>query len=259
MQTIIISIFNNPNYLWGMAILFARFYGVFFISPLFAQSYFNHLMKILLAWMLAFFTFPSVYLDMDINMSIFMLLLLLMKEICIGAIIGYLLSIPLWVIETCGGIIDIQRGEQFGATVNQLTKNPSSSLGKLLLQTFITYFISINGLIFMLNLVFNSFLIYKPFDALPQNILFHQDRIIDFFAAYFQYAIIFTLPVIFCILLLDLGLGLISSFVPQMNITVMSMGLKTTVALIILIVYINILFNNVYMRFVLNLKYIFSV
>jgi len=53
-------------------------------------------------------------------------------------------------------------------------------------------------------------------------------------------------------LLIDLLLGLISSFIPQINVTVMSMPIKSSVAILLLSLFLGVLFHNVFTKIFIN-------
>ena len=66
--------------------------------------------------------------------------------------------------------------------------------------------------------------------------------------------VVLVLPPLFCMFLLDLVLGLVSSFIPQMNVTILAMGLKTVIALLIMLFYIGVLYHVILSKFVLYVQ-----
>ena len=75
-----------------------------------------------------------------VNLGMGQLLMLLMKEVFVGFVLGYLIAIPFWAFEAVGFLIDNQRGASVAATLNPLTGNDSSPLGLLFNQAFIVFF-----------------------------------------------------------------------------------------------------------------------
>ena len=62
------------------------------------------------------------------------------------------------------------------------------------------------------------------------------------------------LPIIVALLLIDLILSLINSFIPQLNVTVLSMPIKSITALLILCICIGDVFHNVFSKFLAQTK-----
>lgn len=176
------------------------------------------------------------------NYGIFFKLFLLSKEVVVGFVFGYVFSFPIWVVENVGNLIDLQRGEQFGATVNQTTKNPSSSISKLLIQGFMVYLLMANGILFFLKLIFKSFILI-PSDSFSFHYLATKNTIIGLFSDYFYWMVILALPVIFLMFILEVSLGLLSSFIQQLNVTTLAMPLKSALSLFILVFYIGVIYH----------------
>lgn len=212
----------------------ARFYGAMAICPLFDNSRVPQLIKMVLAIFFAALVAPVLTVN-DIGVGN---IYLVINNLLVGLLLGFVFSLPLWLIENVGNFIDLQRGEQFGAVVNPTTKNPASSISKLIYQTFIIYFVTMNGIIFFIKGIYTSF---KNL-AVNQYIYSYHISVtifIELFAHYFYSLIIFALPVIFGMFILDLALGILSTFIQQINVTVLAMPLKSALALFLLIFYLE--------------------
>lgn len=238
----------NMNY-WIYFAICCRFMGAMSICPLFNDSLLPRTIKMMLAMLFSLLLVPC-YLNNPVSSLMLLNALSLGVELCYGALIGYVLSLPLWLVENVGNLIDIQRGEQFGATVNQLTKNPASSISKLILQGFMGYFASIGGILYFIKIIGLSFLIVAPGKFLPNAL--NIELIIRLFSSYFYWIIVLALPIIFAMYLLELTLGLFSTFVQQLNVTVLSMPLKSMLALFVLAFYLASFYHFVIVKFVNN-------
>lgn len=214
----------------------ARFFGAMMIFPLFSDSIVPKLLKIILAGAFALIVLP-LYLNVSFDNSSLNMMILLIKELLIGALIGYIFSIPLWLVENVGNIIDIQRGEQFGAEVDPMTKDPTSSISKLLNQTFVVYMVSAGGLSLFIKFILVSFVNWSPIEFLYKPTLLK--AVMELFSNYFYWVVILSLPIIFILFIMDLVLGLFSSFVQQLNVTILAMPLKGAAALLAVIFYIG--------------------
>ncbi|MFN7095254.1 MAG: EscT/YscT/HrcT family type III secretion system export apparatus protein, partial [Burkholderiales bacterium] len=225
----------NINQLYVLLAIFVRIYASMLICPLFNKAYFTNVLRGALSLVLALLMLP-MFSQVTLDVGLWAYSAVLIKEFVYGVILSYILGLPFWLIAGVGNIIDLQRGEQLGAVINRTTSTPASSLSKLLLQAFIAYFAVTNGLLFFFNLVF------KSFKLLPLGsgfLMAHSmDVYIDTFVSYVYWVVILAAPLMILMLLLDLTLGMIGSLIPQLNVTVLSIPLKSALAILLLIFYI---------------------
>lgn len=244
---------STINYIWLLFIIFARFLGAIVIHPLFSGEYLSKILRSCLALLLSIVVFPH-YMTLDLNIFWLNKVILLFSNFIYGTVLGFFLAFPIWAIESCGKIIDIQRGEQAGAVISKITNNPSSSSGKLLTWAFMLYFVTNNGILFFIQTIFNSFEIVPFNKILPILDISHINQYIKLFGDYFYWVIILVLPVLLGMLFIDIVLGITSSFIPQLNVTILSMPIKSTVGLFLLSMYLGSLFHNIFVKLIVNIE-----
>jgi type III secretion protein T len=245
---------NANNFLWLTLLIAARLFGAMYICPLFSEKYLPKMLKMILALFIAFIIFPYFAKEVILVHDTVTRIILLIKEFIFGVILSYLFSLPIWLVENVGNLIDTQRGEQLGAIINQATDNPSSSISALLLQGFIAYIVALNGILFLLQIIMQSFLILPINRFLPLNPYYSFNVYIDYFGKYSYWVIIIALPILFILFLIDLTMGLIGSFVPSMNITILAMPIKSIIAIFFLIFYIGIIYYVDFVKFMEPIK-----
>ncbi len=243
---------DMSNLLWVIALIAARFYAAMSICPLFSKALMPKLVKVLMAMIFAIIFVPK-FADVDIvQFGVFFRLFLVAKEILIGFTIGFIFSLPLWLVENVGNIIDLQRGEQFGAAVNKTTQNPSSSISKLLIQGFNVYLVNANGLLFFIQLIAKSLTVF-PCTSIELNVYKTQALFIGIFSQYFYWLVILAIPVVFLMFLLEVSLGLFSTFIQQLNVTTLAMPLKSLISLFILIFYLGVIYHIAISKFMTDI------
>ncbi len=245
--------YTSPKALWIIVFLFARILGAIMICPLFSSNYTSALLRTCLSLLFAMILYPW-FKNIEVSPDIFANMLLAFSNTLYGSLLGYLLSLPIWLIESCGSIMDLQRGEQIGLILNQQTRNPSSSVSKLLTRAFITYLIVNNGMIFFFDIVFNSFILVAPNSLFPVVSDYSMKLYISLINDYCSWAVLLALPVIVILLLVDITISLISALIPQLNATVFSLPIKGMIAILILIFYCESLFHDVINKFIVQIK-----
>jgi len=235
-------------------VIAARFFGAMAIFPVLAGSFMSKMLKILLALAFALIIFPSLPTAEITNANNLVKFFFVLKEYFIGFVVGFILSIPIWVITGAGQFIDNQRGESMGALMNPMTGVSSSSTGSLLVQSFTVYFVSMNGLIFFAGVLYKSFSVYPVTQFFPLINPHMIGNYIDLFSSLFTWCILLSMPVVVLMFIVEAVLGLLSTFLPQMNVTVLSLPIKSCVGIFVLILYVNNLYQFVLIHFLDKIK-----
>jgi type III secretion protein T len=225
-------------------LVFCRIMGALFIIPIFADSIIPRSIRSILCGVIALIITPYIqqqHLTIEYA-NIVVVLLAGTKEFLIGVLLGYMMSLPFWMIENTGNIIDVQRGEQMGSLYNPSSKLQSSSIGLLISKGFMVYFISNKGLLLFFQVLCESFNVMSVTD-LHAIFKIQYTTAIKFFTNYIYWTVVLALPVIFILFLIDISLSLISSFVPQLNVTVTAMPIKAVVAILMVILFIGVFYH----------------
>ncbi len=225
-------------------LVFCRIMGALFIIPIFADSIIPRSIRSILCGVIALIITPYIqqqHLTIEYA-NIVVVLLAGTKELLIGILLGYMMSLPFWMIENTGNIIDVQRGEQMGSLYNPSSKLQSSSIGLLISKGFMVYFISNKGLLLFFQVLCESFNVMSVTD-LHAIFKIQYTTAIKFFINYIYWTVVLALPVIFILFLIDISLSLISSFVPQLNVTVTAMPIKAVVAILMVILFIGVFYH----------------
>lgn len=244
----------SSGFFWAFLCIFARILAAISGSPFFPANNLTKLFRAGLSFILALVITPALFRQYPTDNTWFINLVFIFTNYIYGSILGYLLSFPVWIIESCGNIIDMQRGEQMGSILNPLTGTQSSSIGRLLTRAFLTYFVLHNGLLYFINTIYDSFQIIKFNSMLPIISISNVNNSITMFTKYIYLSVDLVLPIIVALLLVDLILSLISSFIQQLNVTVLSMPIKSTTALFILCFCVGDMFHNVFTKFISQTK-----
>lgn len=163
------------------------------------------------------------------------------KEAFIGLVLGYAFAVPFWILEAVGFFIDNQRGAGLGATLDPLTGNDSSPLGQLFLQAFVVFFVIANGPQLMLTCLYDSFHLWPAASWYP---LLRGDSVpamLGMLSTLVRTAILLACPVMIVMFLAEVGIALISRFVPQLQVFFIAMPIKSAIAFFVLVLYVGTL------------------
>jgi type III secretion protein T len=177
------------------------------------------------------------------DLGVATILMLLTKEAFIGFVLGFLVAIPFWAFEAVGFFIDNQRGASVAATLNPLTGNDTSPLGILFNQAFIVFFFISGGFMLMLGLLYQSFVLWDVFTWLPTLRPETVPLMLDQLNKLVRVAVLLGSPAIVAMFLAEVGLALVSRFVPQLQVFFLAMPIKCGIALLVLVLYMATLFE----------------
>ncbi len=97
-----------------------------------------------------------------------MLLPLIIKELIIGLIIGFVLGILFWAAQSFGMLIDNQRGASSAQSQDPLGGDQSTPFGSLFFQVTAMLFLASGGFASLVGIIAESYAIWPVFAPLPK-------------------------------------------------------------------------------------------
>lgn len=211
-----------------------RVFALVAFAPGFSASFVPPSVRVTLAAAIAFAMSPLIATAnpaiLDLTPQAYFALLL--SELVLGAVLGWVLSCLLEAARLGGEVVDMQIGFSAGAMYDPLTASRSSVIGRFWYLTALVFFFTLYGHHWLLAGLMRSFelcpvgsLIYgKALTALAVQVV----------AVLFTLALQLAAPVVATLLLADLALGLIGRTMPQMNLMLVGMPGKILLGLVAL-------------------------
>ncbi|SEH73136.1 flagellar biosynthetic protein FliR [Halobacillus karajensis] len=221
---------NIPAFL----LILVRVTSFFVTLPLFSYRTVPTRHKIAFSFFLAvmmYFTVPTPSLPIDSEYF-----LLLLKEMGVGIAVGLLAYIILAAIQIAGGFIDFQMGFAIANVIDPQTGAQSPLIGQYLYMMTLLFILAVDGHHLMIDGVFYSY----EWIAVDQFLPLRDERwivfVIQSFNQMFVIAFLMAVPIVGCLFLVDIALGIIARTVPQLNVFVVGLPLKIFVALSVLVI-----------------------
>lgn len=165
------------------------------------------------------------------------LVLYLAKEVFIGLLLGFFLSIPFIIVQSTGILIDHQRGGSSLMVNDPTIQNQSSPLGTMFNYVLIYLFFSIDGPFIVLEMISQSYTIIPPDRMLDSTLFSSTSQIVQYTTQILGHVMILATqlaaPALIMILMTDFFLGIANRLAPQVQITFLGMPLKSLLALTI--------------------------
>lgn len=211
-----------------MLVLF-RVGGIFTTAPVFGNVNVTPVARVAMALAFSFVFLPMASYSAP-QLEVFTFLLAVVKEILVGVIMGFLVSMVFAAIQMAGAFVDLQIGFGFANIVDPMVKERAAVLGQLQNLAATLLFLAINGHHLVIRGLADSFSVLPLGTmSLSPNI---SGGLMGLFATIFLAALKIGAPVVGAIFLTDVSLGILARTVPQLNVFVVGFPAKLTVGLI---------------------------
>jgi len=174
------------------------------------------------------FDHAQAYLSGPFTISPMVYIALLLKELFIGFSIGYIASKLFYAMELGGRILDTMRGSNMAEAQVPSLGFRASPLGDFLFHLLLIVFMGMNGHIYVIEAVLDSFRVV-PIDAWPTfSGSFEEwvDLFLHYSSSLFGIAFALTFPGIFASFMVDIVFGMLNRVAPQLNAYQLAMGIK---------------------------------
>lgn len=232
------------EFLLALAATQPRILALFIVLPIFNSSVLPGMLRLGIGGALGLLVAPTLMPQVaGLDAGAGELVMIVAKEAFVGLVLGCLVAVPFWAFEAVGFLIDNQRGASISATLNPLTGNDSSPLGLLFNQAFIVFFFISGGFLLMMDLLYESFRLWNVFAWTPHLKPESMPLLVGQLLSLVKVGLLLASPAVIAMFLAELGLALVSRFVPQLQVFFMAMPIKSALAVLVLMLYVAMLFE----------------
>ncbi len=225
-----------------LALASVRFGIVLTIVPFFSASGLpRQVFLIMTMGIIIPMTAPMISLEHE---DLVYMMILIAKEIFLGIVISFFISVIFWAVEIAGELIDLQRGTTAGGIYNPMLGAQESPIGGMFLRIVSYFFFASGSFLALLEVMFSSYEVYPIEKLLPSFSIGWQSTIFPFFTKVFELGILYGAPLLIIFFFMDFGLGLMNRFVSQLNIFFISLPIKSGLCFIFLPFYMHYLIEG---------------
>lgn len=246
-QEAYISVFLNSalaqGELQGVLTLFllflARMLPIIAQSPFFGARVLPNPVKVSLAISLFVIFFPQMLILTTTRLGFnLQALFLLFKEMLVGFILGFIMSMPFSIVQNAGMIIDHQRGGASLMVNDPTIQNQSSPLGTLFNMVLIFLFWVVDIPFLFIDAIFTSYDVIPPDQYINPSFFDMQSPFfknqVELLNKVMIVSIQLATPALLAILMTDVFLGIVNRLAPQVQITFLGMPLKSLLGLAVI-------------------------
>lgn len=225
--------------LLGIGLAAARLVPCMFLVPAFCFRYLKGPLRYAVVIAVALLPAPSISEALTGQESnIGWIIGLLLKEVALGALLGVLLYMPFWMFASVGALLDSQRGALSGGQINPALGPDVTPMGLLFQEAMIMLLMVIGGLPLILQVIWDSYLIWPPTAWLP---VFTQEGLgvlLEQLTRTLHHMLLYAAPFIAVLLLIEAAMAIISLYAQQLNVFILAMPAKSIAGIAFLLIYL---------------------
>lgn len=222
-------------------LIFMRIASFIVVAPGLSFRGLPNMFKVMLAVSLSIMIYTIMpELNFDGNSLYF--IFLVVKESLFGLAIGYLTKLIFSAIEMAGQLLDFQVGFSMAAVFDASVGTTASNYGRLFYWTSICMFFIMDMHHRVINALIQSFE-YVPLDGI-QIMNSDIEGVVQLFSHVFETAVNLAAPLIIVVLIVDIVLGVISRTIPQINVLMLGMPVKSMVSFVVFLIILTWITNR---------------
>lgn len=163
------------------------------------------------------------------------IMMLSLKEMVLGAVLGFAASTVFWIAQCVGTLIDDLAGYNSVQMTNPLRGDQSTPVSNTLMQLAVTLFYVSGGMMFLLGALFESFRWWPLASLTPSMSGIAESFIISRTDSMMTAAVKLGMPVILALVLIDLAIGILTRAADKLEPASLSQPIRGAVGLLMLI------------------------
>lgn len=240
------------NQIGFFLLIFVRITGIFIMAPVFGSKNVNKYIKAGLALIITYILFPLTFNNAVIIPEHFLpYLFIVLGELIVGLIIGFVSSLVFSAIQMSGQLLDMQIGFGVINIIDPQSGGQVPLIGNFKYILALIIFLATNGHHVLLSALFASFKLIPVTGVIVHTTL--TEFIVNMVSGTFVIALKISMPILITIVITDIALGILARTMPQMNIFVVGVPGKILVGLFVLslalpfyIIFLEMAFNGMY-------------
>lgn len=162
---------------------------------------------------------------------------LVLKEAMVGLLLGIMLSIPFWVVQSVASIFDSQRAAVQIQANNAAVDRDASALGGMLIQAVVIVMIQAGLFVALVGILIESYGLWPAYHFTPPFEPGHIDVVIKRFGEFMWYIIVYGAPVIIPLLFIEFAFAMIGVFASNLQVSSSSAPIKSLCGLFIMLAF----------------------
>jgi flagellar biosynthetic protein FliR len=214
---------------WLAAFIFplARILALIASAPVLGNKQVPARVKVGFAMLITFVVAPTLNLQPDIEAGSGMGLFILAQQIMVGLAMGFTMRLIFTAIEMAGDLMGMQMGLGFASFYDPINASNTQVIAQFLGIVAALGFLSMNGHLYMLATLVESFQAFPISTNIPSANAMHTLALWG--GTIFSQSLHLSLPLIGALLITNLAIGILTRSAPQLNIFAIGFPITLTI------------------------------
>ncbi len=215
------------------SLILMRMSGFVFLNPILRRSEIPAMAKTGFVFVLTLLLYPlSAAEGVEVTGSLVFAVALL-GEFAVGAVLGFIMDLFLFVVTQAGAVIDFQMGLSMATVYDSGSKVQSALSGTFLYIYFTFLFFAVDGHLALVKILAESAAVF-PYGG-GWNLTGTSEAIVRIFAECVILSIQLAFPMIAIEFVGEMAIGVLMKIIPQINIFILSIQLKIVIGLFLFV------------------------
>lgn len=152
--------------------------------------------------------------------------LVIIKEIFLGAALGFCFSTIFWAIGAAGNVMDVKIGSSMASIIDPIAGFQTSPTGIFLSQLAAWLFMTSGAFTLFLDLLMSSYKVWPVTQMMPHLAAGGMDFFIGQFNFFMTAVLVISAPALIVTSLADVALGLVNRYAQQLNVFALALPIK---------------------------------
>jgi len=218
-------------------LIFARMSGCVFFNQILGRGNLPNIFKISLSLFLAITTYYILPPESDIViLTTIEFILLIIKELFIGYLIGYIISLFFSTVVISGEVIGIQIGMSMAKIYDPTRSVSMGIMGSFLNLILILIFFSANGHLNLIKIIITTGKLIEIGNfSIPTQLFYNM---VELFQQILILALKLSMPIMAVEIILESGIGILMKAIPQIQVFSVNVQLKILVGIFLIFILI---------------------
>jgi flagellar biosynthetic protein FliR len=227
-------------------LLFVRMLGLFMTAPVWSNRLVPVQLRVAISFGVAVVVSP-LFRDVPMPDSLATLVVLVVRELLVGMVIGFVAALALSAVQLAGQLLDVNMGLSMVNLLDPMTNTQMPVMGNFLYILALLIFFTINGHHMLLQAVMDSYaLIPIGKAAMTPNLA---QTVVNMGGNMFLLGFKVAAPVLAALFLTTVALGILNRAVPQMNVFVIGLPVQLGVGVFMLMVVLPLYISFLHVLF----------
>ncbi|MFC4727761.1 type III secretion system export apparatus subunit SctT [Coralloluteibacterium thermophilus] len=178
--------------------------------------------------------------------------LLLVKELFIGIAIGFCFGIVFWALGAAGNVIDTKVGATLAQVFDPIQGHQTSLTGDFLSQLAAWLFMASGAFLVFLDILMSSYVLWPVTSFMPDLRPAGMHTFIGQFSFLATAMLVIAAPALVIMALVDLSMGLVNRYAPQLNVFALTLPIKSWLSTWIILLMLGVIVEFVLDRLFAN-------